>query len=69
MRLHHVAMRTDDIDAVRAEAGRHGRAVALSGENGEVRFLYVDARDALGHYLEYVQAPEPFWAAMAAAGR
>ena len=68
MRFHHVAMRADDVDAVRAEAEKHGRKVVLAGESGAVRFLYVDARDALGHYLEYVQAPEAFWAAMAEAG-
>jgi hypothetical protein len=69
MRFHHVAMRADDIDAVRAEAEKHGRKVVLSGENSGVRFLYIDARDALGHYLEYVQAPAAFWEAMEQAGR
>jgi hypothetical protein len=64
MRFHHVAMRTDDIDAVRAESEKHGRKIVLAGEAPGVRFLYADARDTLGHYLEYVSAPQAFWDAM-----
>ena len=61
--LHHVAMRTDDIESVRAQSAIHGRPVALEGAAAELdlRFIYVDARDTLGHYLEYVQAPDAFW--------
>ncbi|MFC3174606.1 VOC family protein [Novosphingobium bradum] len=62
--LHHVAMRTDDIEAVRAESEAHGRPVVLEGAAQQgLRFMYVDARRTLGHYLEYVQAPEEFWGA------
>lgn len=63
--LHHAAMRTADIDAVRLASEKHGRPVVLSGENRELdlRFIYVDARATLGHYLEYVQAPDSFWGA------
>jgi hypothetical protein len=67
MRFHHVAMRADDIDAVRAESEKRGRKIVLAGEAAGVRFLYADARDTLGHYLEYVQAPDAFWDAMSAA--
>jgi hypothetical protein len=67
LRFHHVAMRVDDIDAVRAGSERNGRKVVLSGEAPGIRFLYVDARDTLGHYLEYMSAPQPFWDAMTAA--
>jgi hypothetical protein len=27
----------------------------LAGESRGVRFIYVDARDVFGHYLEYVE--------------
>ena len=60
--FHHVAMRTDDFDGLQAEIRRQGRRIALLGESGPTKFLYVDARDTLGHYLEYVSAPPGFWA-------
>lgn len=59
--FHHVAMRADDIDAALAESVRWGRSVAMHGESRGLRFAYVDARTTLGHYLEYVSAPEAFW--------
>jgi hypothetical protein len=61
LRLHHIAMRADDLDAVRAESDRCNRPVACSGQSGSVRYMYVDARATLGHYLEYVSAPPEFW--------
>ena len=57
VRLHHLAMMCDDIDRVRAESEAMGRPVALAGESGGLRLIYVDARASLGHYLEYVQPP------------
>ncbi|MGH6961259.1 MAG: VOC family protein [Dongiaceae bacterium] len=68
LRFHHVAMRVDDIDTIRRESERLGRKAVYAGEGSTVRFLYVDARDTLGHYLEYVQAPPAFWDAMKAGG-
>lgn len=62
LQFHHVAMRADDWDGLQAEISRQNKKIALSGEAGPVRFLYVDARDTLGHYLEYVSAPAEFWA-------
>jgi hypothetical protein len=55
MRLHHIAMRVDDLAAARAASEGQGRQTVLAGESRGVRFIYVDARDALGHYLEYVE--------------
>lgn len=60
--FHHIAMRTDDVDAVAAHSERLGRKVVYRGDGAQVRFAYVDARAELGHYLEYVQAPAAFWA-------
>jgi hypothetical protein len=68
MRFHHVAMRTEDLDTVRSESERLGRPVVVVGSSGPVRFLYVDARDTLGHYLEYMSAPPEFWTAMGMPG-
>ena len=63
MRFHHVAMRIMDWDPFKAEIDRLKRPIAYAGEAQHgLKFLYVDARDTLGHYLEYVYAPPPVWA-------
>jgi hypothetical protein len=59
MRLHHIAMRVDDLAAVRAKSEQQGRRTVLAGRSGPVSFIYVDARAAFGHYLEYVQVEKP----------
>jgi hypothetical protein len=59
--FHHVSMRVDDLDAVEKESVRLNRPVAQRGESGPLRFLYADARETLGHYLEYVSAPPEYW--------
>ncbi len=61
LQLHHVAMRTEDLGVVRAESEAHGRQVVAEGQAGELRYIHVDARQTLGHYLEYVCAPAAFW--------
>jgi hypothetical protein len=55
--LHHLAMRCDDVDAMRAESERQGRPVVMAGGTRGLKLIYVDARATLGHYLEYVQFP------------
>ena len=54
LRLHHLAMYAQDLDAVRAESERLGRPVVMAAEFKGGRLIYVDARATLGHYLEYV---------------
>jgi hypothetical protein len=61
LRLHHIAMRTDDIDRMQAENERLGRQVVMAGGFGSARFIYVDARKTLGHFLEYAAAPPEHW--------
>jgi hypothetical protein len=61
LRVHHIGMRCEDIDAVRAEHERHGRQVVMAGSFKTARFMYVDARATLGHYLEYASAPPEYW--------
>lgn len=62
--FHHIAMRVaGDWEAFRAGLDRDQRKLAIEGATPTgLRFCYVDARDTLGHYLEYVWAPEPMWA-------
>lgn len=64
MKFHHVAMRVDDWDAFRARVDREGYKVVLEGGGDALKFLYIDARDFLGHYLEYVWATPERWAQM-----
>lgn len=64
MKFHHVAMRVDDWDTFRAKVDREGYTVAIEGGSDALKFLYIDARDFLGHYLEYVWATPERWAQM-----
>lgn len=60
-RFHHMAVRRDDPDAMRAEIGRLGLPVAFENATPEFHFVYVDARATLGHYLEYMWALPELW--------
>ena len=53
---YHIAVRRDDLDAMRAEIDRLGVPVAFEGEVPGLVFIYLDARESLGHCLEYVWA-------------
>lgn len=61
LKLHHIGMRCEDIDLARAENEKMGRRVVMAGGYKDARFIYVDARETLGHYLEYSSAPPDFW--------
>lgn len=63
LRFHHICMRVSgDWDEFRAAVDRDKRKVAYAGEGQGLKFIYVDARDTLGHYLEYVWALPEVWA-------
>lgn len=62
-RLHHICMRVADWDGTRAEATRLGWPVAYEGGVEGCKFLYLDARGSLGHYVEYMWMSEEMWAA------
>jgi glyoxalase/bleomycin resistance protein/dioxygenase superfamily protein len=62
IRFHHVCMRVHDWDRFRAELDQ---PVVLSGGTpGHLQFVYVDARDTVGHYLEYCWMTPERWAAL-----
>jgi hypothetical protein len=62
LRFHHVCMRVHDWDQFRAELGQ---PVLLSGGTpGHLQWVYVDARDTVGHYLEYCWMTPERWTAM-----
>jgi catechol 2,3-dioxygenase-like lactoylglutathione lyase family enzyme len=65
MKFHHICMKVDDWDSFRAKVDQEGWKIAIEGKSGDaLRFLYLDARDTLGHYLEYVWCTPERWAQM-----
>jgi hypothetical protein len=64
LQFHHVCMRVDDWDDFRARVDQQPYPVVLEGGNEQLRFLYLDARSFLGHYLEYVWMTDLRWAQM-----
>ena len=65
LKFHHVCMRVDDWDEFRAKVDQQRYPVVLEGSSGDqLKFLYLDGREFLGHYLEYVWMTPERWAAM-----
>lgn len=62
LRLHHVAVRREDLDAMRTEIAQLDAPVVFEGEGPGIQYALVDARKSLGHYLEYVWATPEGWA-------
>lgn len=60
-RLHHIALRRDDLPAMRAEIAALGLPLAFGGEPKGMVFAYLDARAALGHYIELVWKQPGGW--------
>jgi hypothetical protein len=61
LRFHHVAMRADDWDQLLGDIDRQARSIVYRGQTEGLKFVYVDARDTLGHYLEYVWSTPEKW--------
>lgn len=64
LRFHHICMRSQDWDATRRELDARKLPIVCEGATAGTKFLYADARDSLGHYLEYVWMAPEAWAAM-----
>jgi catechol 2,3-dioxygenase-like lactoylglutathione lyase family enzyme len=63
LRFHHICMRVPDWDVFRAGLERDKRPVVMEGGTpGHLLWLYVDARETLGHYLEYCWMTPERWA-------
>lgn len=60
--FHHICMRVDDWDGFRARVDRQSLPVVLEGGGDALKFLYLDAREFLGHYLEYTWMTDERWA-------
>jgi hypothetical protein len=60
-RLHHVAVRRNDLEAMRREIESSGLPVVFESEGAGLACALLDARESLGHYLEYVWATPEGW--------
>jgi hypothetical protein len=64
LRFHHTCMRVDDWDVFREKVERNGYPIVQEGDRGTLKFLYLDARDFVGHYLEYCWMTPNHWRQM-----
>lgn len=62
--FHHSCMRVDDWSDFRAKVDLQPYPLVFEGESGPLKFLYLDARRDLGHYLEYTSMPDAIWQGM-----
>lgn len=63
--FHHVCNRVDDWDAFEAQLETSPYPVVLRGGTpGLLQFVYLDTREWLGHYLEYVWMGPDRWEGM-----
>lgn len=61
MKFHHFCVRVDDWDSFRANVDKMGYPVVLEGGGDQLKYVYLDARDTLGHYIEYVWMTPERW--------
>jgi hypothetical protein len=61
LKFHHICMRVDNWQEFRARVGHQPFPVVLEGGSEHLRFLYLDTRDFIGHYLEYVWMTPERW--------
>ena len=64
IRFHHTCMRIEDWPSFRSRVDASGYRVELEGGSEQLRYVYLDARDFVGHYLEYVWATPERWVQM-----
>jgi hypothetical protein len=61
-RFHHSCARVDDWDGFRRRVDEQPYPVVFEGASGEeLKFLYLDTRELLGHYLEYAWMTPGRW--------
>jgi hypothetical protein len=61
LKFHHICMRVGNWQEFRARVADQPFPVVLEGGSEHLRFLYLDARDFVGHYLEYVWMTPERW--------
>jgi Glyoxalase/Bleomycin resistance protein/Dioxygenase superfamily len=64
LQFHHICMRVPNWEEFRARVDQQPYPVVLEGSFDTLRFLYLDARPFLGHYLEYSWMTDDRWTQM-----
>lgn len=59
--FHHTAIRVDEWDAFKATIERNEYPIAYASGLDGLEFIYLDARDTMGHYVEYMWATPEWW--------
>jgi len=62
LKFHHICNRVADWDSFRARVDKQSYPVVLERGGDALRFLYLDTRAFLGHYIEYVWMTDERWA-------
>jgi len=65
--FHHICMRVDNWDDFRRRVSEQSFPVVLERGGDALKFLYLDAREFLGHYLEYTWMTDDMWKRMGGA--
>ena len=60
--FHHICMRVDNWADFRARVDQQPYPVVIERTDDALKFLYLDARQFLGHYLEYTWMTDERWA-------
>jgi catechol 2,3-dioxygenase-like lactoylglutathione lyase family enzyme len=61
LKFHHICMRVDNWGEFRRRVDAMGYPVVLEGGSDQLKFIYLDARDFLGHYLEFTWMTPERW--------
>lgn len=61
-RFHHICMRVANWEATKALVAEKGWKIAYEGGVEGCKFVYIDARDSIGHYVEYMWMSDEMWA-------
>ena len=64
LKFHHICMRVPEWDGFRQRVRDKGYSVVLEGGGDLLKYIYVDARHLVGHYLEYVWCTPERWTQM-----
>ena len=64
LKFHHICMRVPEWDNFRARVDQKGYRVVLEGGGDMLKYIYIDTRDFVGHYLEYVWMTPERWTAL-----
>jgi hypothetical protein len=61
LQFHHICMRVPEWDEFRARVDQQPYPIVIEGGNEKLRFLYLDTRPLLGHYVEYTWMTDERW--------